>query len=328
MKKLFLGLTAISFSSTIFAGSCAISPAPIYTPNAKAIYPSEVKNSFGNLAFPLSNFVLILPVNSYDCGLSNKTVVTGTTTNQDGTVTEAKKIYGAKFISSASLTGKYSYSPYFYLNQDNQLVFNTPANAATTSPGDYADHARTELREFYAPEAANDGNWMYSLGGTMKATVSVNSVSPRATVNYVGATETGGAAIVGQIHAAGASPFVVLAYRPESKSITVNVFKDTLEHGTGLVEQRTLATNVKLDEFFTYELSFLPADREFSKEGKEIAFVSVSINDATPVKIPVEETWQNTAVRFSLGAYHIAPNTGNADKDHTQVTFKSFEIIH
>jgi poly(beta-D-mannuronate) lyase len=106
---------------------------------------------------------------------------------------------------------KYSHPDFFYLDDQNRMVFATPNNATTTAN---SSNTRSELRYMlrgtnkkikthaagnnFAVEARKDSNKFGSVGGKMQATLHVDHVSSNA-----GNPEKKAAysAVVGQIHA-------------------------------------------------------------------------------------------------------------------------------
>ena len=131
---------------------------------------------------------------------------------------------GAQFaeqnINSSVLAGGFS-DPYFYLDGSNRIVFTSPTNGATTSPGVGTNDTRSELREeYYGPGYSNGSDWDSTIGGTLTASCFVDATS----VDTMEAT-------IGQIHGQ-KHPLVLLQYLPASNSVAVSI----------LTTKRTLRT--------------------------------------------------------------------------------------
>jgi hypothetical protein len=227
--------------------------------------------------FNLSQWTLILPIESAGA--------TGTDNS-------------AETIDSSELMDGFT-DPYFQLNSQSQLVFTAPSNGATTPT---ATHTRSELHENYTgPNAATDGCWLSSLGGTLQAAAVVNAVS-------VDSDE----ATIGQIHGDGSAAFVLLMYVPATREVVLTTYASP----SSTVETRTLIeSDVALDQTLDYQLSF--------RNG--VITATVNGNSVTET---AGTGWDNYPVRFDLGAYSAAPNTGNPANDETEVTFSSFGVTH
>jgi hypothetical protein len=207
----------------------------------------------------------------------------------------------AEIISTQQLLTGFS-DQYFQLNSSNQLVFTTPSNGATTTPCEGSNHTRAELHEYYTgTNATTNGTWLSSLGGTLQASAVVNATS----VNSDEAT-------IGQIHGNGGAAFVLLIYRPALQEVLLNVY----DSPTASTQAETvILKNVTLGQTINYGLSF--------KDG-----VITAIANGTTITLTAGSDWDSFPVRFAIGAYSAAPNTGNPAGDETQVTFSSFKISH
>jgi hypothetical protein len=234
--------------------------------------------------FDLSKWTLTLPVDAL-----------GGTGGTNGSQ------YAAAEVSTAQLLAGFS-DPYFQLNSNWSLVFTDPSNGATTTPGVGSNHTRSELHEDYTgPNAATNGCWLSTLGGTLQGVATVNAVS----VDSDQAT-------ISQIHGNGSAAFVLLIYRPDKQEVLLNVYSSPSDSSHA---ETVVAQHVTLAQTLTYSLSF--------KNG----VISATVNGNT-VNLTAASSWDSYPVRFDLGAYSSAPNTGNPAGDKTQVTFKSFSISH
>jgi hypothetical protein len=207
----------------------------------------------------------------------------------------------AEVEPTAALLDGFS-DPYFQLNGKGQLVFTAPSNGAATTPGVGSNHARSELHEQYSgPDAAIDGCWLSSLGGDLHAVAVVNEVS-------VDSNE----ATIGQIHGDGSAAFVLLEYQPLAKDVVLVTYGSPTDANE---TDAVIASDVVMGQTLDYALSF--------RDG----IITASVNGHS-----ITETagtgWDSYPVRFDLGAYAAAPNTGNPPGDATQVTFSSFSIAH
>jgi hypothetical protein len=208
----------------------------------------------------------------------------------------------AEVITTSQLLSGFT-DPYFELNSSNDLVFTAPSNGATTTPCSGSNHTRSELHEYYTGiSAATNGCWTSSLGGTLKASATVNQTS-------VDTDE----ATIGQIHDNSSAAFVLLKYRPASKELLLSVYTSPADTAS---TDTVLLKNVMIGEAINYSLSFNAA-----------GVITATANGAT-VSVTSGSDWDTYPVRFALGAYSAAPNTGNPAGDETQVTFSSFAISH
>jgi Alginate lyase len=204
----------------------------------------------------------------------------------------------ATTVSPAQLLAGFS-DEYFELNSDNQLVFTAPSTGATTAN---SSHTRSELHEYYTgPGAATNGCWLSSLGGTLQASVAINAVP----VDSAEAT-------IGQIHGNGAAVFALLIYRPATQQISLKVYASPT---TSTYSETVIEQNVLLGSMINYQLSF--------KDG----IITATVNGKTAT-ITSSSVWDSYPVRFDVGAYSAAPNTGNPAGDKTEVAFSSFSVSH
>ena len=207
-------------------------------------------------------------------------------------------------ISTAALDTGFS-DLYFYLNASNQIVFTTPANGATTSPGSGSNHTRSELRELYTGTGADsNSDWNSGVGGTMTASVQVTSVAPASDE-----------ATIGQIHGQSAT-FVVLEYRT-SGTISLQLYATPTATSATIT---TLLSGVSLNDSITYTLAY-----SGNTVTATVNDVTRGTSSTTPFSVP---SWAGQSVYFKLGAYHDATNTGNGGTDQTQVIVKSMSVTH
>jgi hypothetical protein len=207
------------------------------------------------------------------------------------------------------------------------IVFTAPSNGATSSPGVGTNDVRTEMREYYlGAGAVGNNDWTTAIGGTLTATLAVNSTS-------VDTTE----ATIGQIHGQN-EPYALLEYQPTC-SFNSNIYtgcvvlayqvtnttssssaSNLLAYGIPTCSVSSLSSCT----FFTYKLALVP------NGGTPLLQASVSNIYGTgtiygSAGVSVDSSWIGTAAAdglyFKFGAYSGAPNTGNPAGDQTQVTF-------
>lgn len=202
-------------------------------------------------------------------------------------------------ISNAELIGNPGYeSAYFYSDDDGAVVFNAPANGATTTPGEGSDNVRSELRELYKGKGTTE--WTNTIGGTMTARCRVDAM-PAA----------GGKAIIGQIHGID-SIFVLLIYDRASKSVQAKFYTYP---GGSATKTFTLAKNVSLGSMIDYRIQWIGQS------------ASVTVNGAT-VNMNSALIWNRKPVYFKAGAYGNTPGAGNGASEKTQVSFFDLKIQH
>ncbi len=213
----------------------------------------------------------------------------------DGGVTGA-----AATVSTARLEAGYS-SAYFYSAPDDAMVFYAPSNGATTTPGVGSDHARSELRELYDPDAGIT-EWSSQIGGTMNAVCQVD-------VTSVDSDE----ATIGQIHGL-SSAFVLLQYDPVGLQVKLAIYPTP----TSTSSQHTvIASNINLGDLITYQLQLSGSN------------LNVTVgSDGGTQSFAIDPSWSGLPVYFKAGAYSSAPNSGNPPGDATQVSFHQLSVSH
>ncbi|WP_169560639.1 polysaccharide lyase family 7 protein [Nevskia ramosa] len=228
------------------------------------------------LMIDLSKFKLTLPVNSTG-GITGKAVD----------------------VKPTELTGTPGYaSKYFYTDTTGAVVFYSPANGATTSPGEGSDHTRSELREIYT--GAGTTEWTNAVGGTMTASLRVDQVADKS-----------GKAIIGQIHGL-SSMMILVYYNVPKKTIEVRYFTSP-DNKTS--QTFVAASNVNLGAKINYKIQWIGSS------------VSVMVNGSTFNKV-TPAAWNKVPVYFKAGAYSSTSNVGNPDSAATQVCFYSLNIQH
>jgi len=228
------------------------------------------------LLIDLSKFKLTLPVNN-----------TGGTSGK------------AADIKPAELNGNPGYaSKYFYTDVTGAVVFYSPANGASTSPGQGSDHTRSELREIYT--GAGTTEWTNAVGGTMTASLRIDQVADKS-----------GKAIIGQIHGL-SSMMILVYYNSPKKTIEVRYFTSP-DNKTS--QTFVAAKNVNLGAKIDYRIQWIGST------------LSVTVNGATGSKT-TPSAWNKVPVYFKAGAYSSTSNVGNPDSAATQVSFYSLNIQH
>lgn len=229
-----------------------------------------------NMMIDLSNFKLTLPVNS-----------------------RGKATGKAAEVGNDELNGTPGYSSsYFYSDSTGAVVFYSPSNGATTSPGSSGDHTRSELRELYRVDGPTE--WTNKIGGTLNASCRVNKVAKKS-----------GKAIIGQIH--GLDSIFVLMYYDANKKTVEAKFYATPDNQT--VTGFVMATNVKLGDRINYQIQWIGST------------ASVTVNGKTVNRTP-SSSWNKVPVYFKAGAYSSADNSGNSSSDATEVAFQNLQIQH
>ena len=189
---------------------------------------------------------------------------------------------------------------YFYADAQGRLIFTAPANGAVTSPGVGSDHSRSELREVYAgPGADANGNWTGT--GVLTGTCAIRAVAP-ASSN----------AVFAQVRSQ-TNTLALLVYRPATHDLAVDIYSANAS-GSGHTVT-ALVKNVNLGDGIAYSLSV---------SGNVI---TATVNGATRSST-LDASWVGAPLYFKLGAYHLAPNTGNAPGDMTVVAYSAFAVSH
>jgi hypothetical protein len=207
--------------------------------------------------------------------------------------------YPAQTLLPQQLVGGYA-SAWFHADDQGRTVFDAPANGAVTTPGVGSDHTRSELREDYTgPGATTNGDWTGA--GTLAASCAVHQVASASK-----------SAIIGQLRSDG-HDFALVMYRSATRDVAVDVYATNLSGSTHAAT--VLATNVDVDQAIAYSLSF---DR---------SVLTATINGATR-SFPADASWVGAPLYFKVGAYHLAPNTGNPPDDATVVACSRFAVTH
>ncbi|MDE1163560.1 MAG: polysaccharide lyase family 7 protein [Acidobacteriaceae bacterium] len=249
-------------------------------------YPEAVvsiKNSFTApstiTSFNFTPWKLTLPINEYRT---------------------ADATYTAWSISPSVINNKFA-DAYFYAS-GSTVVFYSPANGATTTPGSGSDHTRSELRELYTGSGADsNSDWSSSIGGTLTGSCTINSVAPNT-------DEATFAQIHGQTYV-----FVLLDWRVSTGNVELAVYSSNASGATKT--NYVVKSGVTLGTALTYSLAY---------SGSTVTAV---VNGSTK-SVTVDSSWTGTPVYFKAGAYHSAPNTGNGATDATQVTYTALGISH
>jgi len=242
--------------------------------------------------------------------------------------------FGWQTVSTSNLTNfsdSYFYATTTTVNSVANtpvVVFTAPSNGATSSPGSGSNDTRSEMREYYYGGTGNiDGDdWNTALGGTLTATVAVNSTS-------VDTSE----ATIGQIHGEN-EPYALLQYQLSCTYNTNNytgcvVLAYSVTNTTNSPSSSVLlaygvptcsVSSLSSCTFFTYTLSIAP------NSGSPLLNASVAkiYGSGTiygSASVSVDSSWIGTAsadgLYFKFGAYSGASNTGNPAGDQTQITF-------
>jgi hypothetical protein len=119
-------------------------------------------------------------------------------------------------------------------------------------------------------------------------------------------------ATIGQIHGYESAPFVLLIYQPGKQRVALKLYDSPT---SGAWDETVIDPDVTLNQSINYTLSF------------KDDVVTASVNGKT-ISVKAGSAWDKYPVKFSLGAYSAAPNTGNPPGDETKVTFESFSVSH
>ena len=207
--------------------------------------------------------------------------------------------FASQTISSAQLLNNFA-DPYFYADSQHRLLFTAPANGAVTSPGVGSDHTRSELREvFSGPGADSNGNW--SGNGRLTGACAVLAVAAKSTTAVI-------AQLRGQAH-----DLALLGYRPATHDVAVDIYATNASGSSHTVT--ALAGNVNLGDAITYSLSL---------NGNVL---TATVNGGSRT-VAVDASWVGAPLYFKLGAYSVAPNTGNNATDVTMVAYSAFAVSH
>lgn len=191
--------------------------------------------------------------------------------------------------------------PYFYGDAQGRIVFTAPANGAVTTPGSGSNHTRSELHEVYTgPGADANGDWTTGKG-TLTATCTVQAVASASDV-----------AIIGQLRGQNSDLALVL-YRPVQHDVAIDIYAAST---SGSAHTRTqIVPNVNLGDPIAYTLAY------------DAGVLTATVNGITQ-SFKTGPTWSGVPLYFKLGAYHTAPNSGNAPNDVTMVAFSAFSVSH
>ena len=246
-------------------------------------------------------------------------------------------------ISVRELSSGYENSEYFYLSEDDGLVFKCPVTAPKTSVN--TSYARTELREMLRgtvtsipTQGVNKNNWVFGsapasdiasaggFDGLLEATLAVNYVTTTGSNSQVGRV------IVGQIHANDNEP-CRLYYRklPENSKGAI-YFAHEPADGFGdeeyieIIGSRSSSASdpvdgIALDEKFSYTIKVVGNILTVTiiRDGKEDVSKSIDMSNSG---------YSNGAKYqyFKAGVYN-QNNSGDAD-DYVQATFYDLKQSH
>lgn len=188
-----------------------------------------------------------------------------------------------------------------YFNAETGVAFFwAPVTGSTTANAIYP---RSELRETYSDGTLR--NWLYSTADNkLRATLAVNQVPST------------GKIVIGQIHTKDSnSPMVKLEYQYKTYSSTGNIVAKVRmrpDDETGQVI--TIATGVKLDRNFSYQIHLSP------KGALGISAAGYSW------RTTIDPSWKVKPLYFKAGAY-VQDNTGYTTEGG-KVTFSNLEIQH
>ncbi len=209
---------------------------------------------------------------------------------------------GGTAVEVLKLTGYES--QYFYDAPDGGMVFKAMAEGATTSGSSYA---RCELREMKGTERAA---WKLSEGGTMTATLQVDSVPTRS-------DGTPGRLVVGQIH--GVDQELIRLYWQGNTVYFMNdqagssntELKFTFKNSSGQ------APNISLGEKFSYKI-----DTRGDTMRVDILADGQVYNSTTKLN----SVWQSDVFYFKAGVYLGVNETQGSGVGQT--TFYGFDFSH
>ncbi len=233
--------------------------------------------AFNSDKFNLKNWKLTLPVDAQGLTL--------------GVAVEVKNLIGYE-------------STYFFDAPDGAMVFKAMAEGATTSGSSYA---RCELREMKGLEKAA---WKLSEGGTMSATLKVESVPKYA-------DGRGGRVIVGQIH--GADHELVRLYWQDNTLFFKNDRSgaDDKEHEFRFKDAAGKEPNVVLGEKFSYLID----------ARGDVLTVEIFADGGRYTSITkINSIWQTDTFYFKAGVYLGVNETQGAGLGQT--SFYALDFGH
>ena len=246
--------------------------------------------------FDLTRWELTLPVNK---------------TNQLNTNHKALEIStgwlnsGFKYVDPTNWTQKY-----FYLSNDNTMVFEAPWNGARSSTN---ASPRSELRETTLD--GNEHNWLPLGTNTLEATCAVHSAG----------TNNDRKVIIGQIQTETASdPPVAISYNfPSSKNVTAT-YKSS--PGSSTDNNVLLATNVNVLDQIHYQM-------QLTDDGASVilyvkTFVNGVLRSAQQRTMVPYASWHTNTFYFKAGCYFPTGNSGSPMAGTAKVVFSSLTATH
>jgi serralysin len=198
-------------------------------------------------------------------------------------------------------------SPDFYENSDGSMTFNAPVAGATT------------VSTFGAASGLNElttAGWTLATGGTMSATLEVNSV-PALTAGGEGSV------IIGQLMVQNSNEALAQLYYDDGKIY----FKNTLYGGQHDTYQLTDASgntpSIGLNQKFSYVLE---------TQGNTLT-VKVTINGDTYTSTsPIDSSWDSLPLYFKAGVFNGDTSTSGTSLPQAtgsgQATFYGFDMSH
>ena len=188
-----------------------------------------------------------------------------------------------------------------YFNAETgTLFFWAPVTGSRTANATYP---RSELRETYSDGRLR--NWVYpAADNKLRATLTVSQVPST------------GKIVIGQIHNKNSnSPMVKLEYQYKTKTATGNIVaKVRLHPDDEAGETITIATGVKLDRRFSYQIHLSPKGA--------LGISAAGYNWRTTIN----SAWKVHPLYFKAGAY-VQDNTGYATEGG-KVSFNVLEVKH
>lgn len=247
----------------------------------------------------------------------------------------------ADSIKEKNLNSGYYHPDFFYLNQDDGIVFKAPISGVKTSKN--ASHTRTELREMMRrgdtkikTKGVNSNNWVTStappgdqqlsggVDGILDATLAVNHVTTTGDAKEVGRV------VIGQVEGPD-SKLVRIYYRklPNNEKGSVyfihepttgeDIYYELI--GSKSSNAKDPADGIRLDEVFSYRIdvsgNFLTVT--ITRPGKADALASVDMSYSGYDQ-------DEQSLYFRAGAYNL--NRTGEPNDFVQVTFYDLEANH